>query len=132
MRGGGRIVARRSRTGAKRSSPKGWGGEGSKGRQIQGREAQGGPAGGIGFRQEVENLVGAAINEVETIESEGRPGTIPNEPFQSLPVGGFDADAPVQAKTATVLPAQHILGVVGLQEAVAPKMAQDPLSDRVL
>ena len=31
-----------------------------------------------------------------------------------------------------MIPAEHVLGVVGFQEAVAAKMAEDPLSDRVL
>jgi hypothetical protein len=100
--------------------------------ELQGGEAQCGAAGGIGFRQEVENLVGAAINEVETVESEGRPGAIPNEAFQALPVGGLDTNASIQTEPSAVLPSEHVLGLVGLQEAVAPKMAQDPFSDRVL
>jgi len=49
-----------------------------------------------------------------------RSASVPaDQPFQAFAVGGLDADAPVEAEPATVLPAQHVLGVVGLQEAVA-------------
>jgi len=49
-------------------------GEGSKGRQLEGGEAKCGAAGGVGLRQEVEDLVGAAGDEVEPLEGEGGPG----------------------------------------------------------
>ena len=111
----------------------GWGEDlGQAIQELEGRETQGGSAGGSGLGQEVEDLVGTAADEVEPVESEGRPGTIPNEPFQSLAVGGLDADAGIEAEPAAVIPAEHVLSVVGLQEAVAPKMAQDPFSDGVL
>ena len=41
-------------------------------------------------------------------------------------------DAPIQNEPATVIPGQHVLGLVGLQEAVAAKMPQEPGTDRVL
>jgi hypothetical protein len=69
---------------------------------------------------------------VEPVESEGRSGTIPNESFQPGAVGSLDTDAGVEAEPATVIPGQHVLGVVGLQEAVAAEMPQDPGADRVL
>jgi hypothetical protein len=100
--------------------------------ELQGREAQACSTGGIGLGEEVEDLVGTATDEVETVKSEGGPGAIPNEPFQSLSVGSLDTDAGMEAEPAAVIPAEHVLGVVGVQEAVAPKMAQDPFSDRVL
>ncbi|MFH1762840.1 MAG: hypothetical protein ABIF09_01490, partial [Gemmatimonadota bacterium] len=46
--------------------------------------------------------------------------------------GGLDADAGVEAKPTTVIPGQHVLGFVGLQEAVACKMAEPSPSDGVL
>ena len=61
-------------------------------------------------------------DEVETVKSEGGPGAIPKEPFQSLAVSGFDTDAGIEAEPATVLPAEHVLGVVGLKQALAPKV----------
>jgi hypothetical protein len=59
---------------------------------------------------------------MEAVEGEGSPGTIPNEPLESGPVGSLDADAGIEAEPPTVIPGQHILGLVGLQEAVAAKM----------
>jgi hypothetical protein len=106
--------------------------------ELQGGETKRAATGGIGLGKQVENLVRAAADQMEPFESEGRPGTIPNQPFQPLPVGSLDADAGVQAEAATVIPAEHVLGVVGFQEAVsdrAPREAwstEDPLSDRVL
>jgi len=100
--------------------------------KLEGRETQGGTTSGIGLGQDVENLVRAVADQVEPFESKRWSGTIPNQPFQPLPVGGLDADAGVQAEPTTVIPAQHILGLVGLQEAVAAEVAEDPVSDRVL
>jgi hypothetical protein len=100
--------------------------------ELESREAQRGPTGGIGFRQEVENLVRTVADQVEPFESKRWSGTIPNQPFQPLPVGGLDTDAGVQAEAATVIPREHILCLMGLQEAVATEMPQDPGADRVL
>ncbi len=50
-------------------------------------------AGGIGLREEVEDLVEAAADQVETAEGEGGPRAIPDEPFEARAVGGFDAGA---------------------------------------
>ena len=47
-------------------------------------------------------------------------------------VGGLDPDAPVQTKPSAVLPGKHIDGVVGLQEAVAGKVAEHALANGVL
>jgi hypothetical protein len=69
---------------------------------------------------------------VEPFQGERGPGAVADEPLQSGPVGGLDADTGVQAKPAAVIPGQHVLGVVGFQEAVAAKVSQHPLSYRVL
>jgi hypothetical protein len=100
--------------------------------ELESGETEGGAARGVGLGQEVEDLVGAADDEVEPFERKRRPGAIPDEALQSSPVGGLDADAGVQAKPATVIPGEHVFGVVGLQEAVALNMPQDPGADRVL
>ena len=57
---------------------------------------------------------------------------IPNQALKAGPVGGFDPDAPVQTEPTPVIPGQHILGIVGLEEAMALKMPEDPGADRVL
>ncbi len=61
-----------------------------------------------------------------------RPGTIPDEPLEAFAVGGLDADAPIEAKPAGVIPGDHVGGLVGFQEAVAAKMSQDPGTDGML
>jgi hypothetical protein len=100
--------------------------------ELEGRETEGGPTGRVGLREEIEDLVGAAADQVESAECEEGPGTIPNEPLEAVAVGGLDADAGVQAEPATVLPGQHVLGLVGFQEAVAAEVPQNPGADRVL
>jgi hypothetical protein len=44
----------------------------------------------------------------------------------------LDTDAGVEAKTTAVIPAEHILGFVGFEEAMATKMAEDSFAYRVL
>ncbi len=68
--------------------------------ELEGGEAERGAAGGIGVGEEVEDLVGAAGDEVESLEGEGRSGAVAEEAFQSSPVGGLDADAPVEAEVS--------------------------------
>ena len=86
-----------------------------------------------GVRQdEVEDLVGTVADQVESVEGERLPSTVPDEPFQSGSVGGLDADAGVQDEPTAVIPGQHILGVVGLQEAVAPEVPRHTFSHGVL
>ena len=93
--------------------------------KLQGGEAESGAARGVGLREQVENLVGAAADQVEPFESEGRPGAIPDQPLQSLTVGSLDANTGVEAEPATVIPAEHVLGFVGFQEAVADHVAEE-------
>jgi hypothetical protein len=100
--------------------------------ELQGRETQGGAARGVGPREEVEDLVGTVADQVESVEGKRGPGTIADQSLEAGPVGGLDADAGVETEPAAMLPAQHILGVVGLQEAVAYHVAENPLSHRVL
>jgi len=100
--------------------------------ELEGGEAQGGAACQVGLGQEIENLVGAATDQVEAVEGEGRSGTVAYEPLEAGAIGGLDPDAGVEAESAAVLPVEHIPGLVGFQEAVAPKMPQDPGANRVL
>jgi len=92
----------------------------------------GGAAGEIESRKEAEDLVGAARDEVEPVEGKGRSCTVADEPLEAGAVGGLDADVGVQAEAATVIPGQHVLCLVGLQKALAPKVRQHPFSHRVL
>jgi hypothetical protein len=100
--------------------------------ELEGRKAQRGATGQVGPREEVEDLVGATVDEVETVEGERRPGTIADEAFEARAIGGLDADTPIQTEPAAVLPGEHVLGLVGLQEAVAAKVPEDPGADGVL
>jgi hypothetical protein len=71
---------------------------GSKGRQLQGAEAQGRAAGGVGLGQDGEDLVGTTVDEMEPVEGEGGPGTIPDQPLKAFAVGGLDPDAGIETE----------------------------------
>ena len=101
-------------------------------KELRGRESEGGAAGGIRLGQNVEDLIGAAADEVETLEGEGRPGTIPDQTFEAGAVGGLDADGGIEAKAAPVVPGEHVGGLVGLQKAMATEMSEYPGSDDAL
>jgi hypothetical protein len=101
-------------------------------KELESGETEGGTAGQVGPREQVENLVGTAVDEMKAVESEGGPGTIPDQPFEAGAVGGLDADTPIQTESTPVIPGQHVLGLVGLQEAVATEVAQHPFSDSML
>ena len=73
-----------------------------------------------------------AADQLEALEGERGPGTIPNEAFETSTVQGLDADAGVEAEAAAVIPAEHVFGLVGCQEAVATEVPQHPFSDGVL
>jgi hypothetical protein len=63
--------------------------------KLESGETQRGSTGGIGTREKVEDLVGAAADEVEAVEGEGRPGTIADEALQAGAVGGLGPAASV-------------------------------------
>jgi hypothetical protein len=100
--------------------------------ELEGGEAECGAASQVGLREEVEDLVGSVAYEMEPLECERGSGAVAEEPFEAGAVGGLDTNAPVQAEPTAVIPAEHVLGLVGLQEAVAAKMSEDPGADRVL
>ena len=111
----------------------GWGKDGGETiQELEGREAVRGAAREIRGREDVEHLVGAADDEVEAVEGEGRPGTVADQALEAGSVVALDTDAGVEAKTTTVIPAEHILGFVGFEEAMATKKAEDSFAYRVL
>jgi hypothetical protein len=100
--------------------------------ELQGGEAERGAARGIRRGEDVEDLVGTVADEMEAIEGKRWPGAIPDEPLEPVTVGGLDTDAGVEAEPAAVVPCEHVLGLVGLQEAVAGNVAEHSPADRVL
>ena len=73
-----------------------------------------------------------AADQLEALEGERGQGTIPDEALEPRAVLGLNTDTGVQAKTPAVIPGEHVFGVMGLQEAVAANVAEDPLSHGVL
>lgn len=57
--------------------------------ELHRREPEGGASREVGPWQEVEDLVGPAIDEMETVEGEGRPRAVANQAFETSPVGGL-------------------------------------------
>jgi hypothetical protein len=82
--------------------------------ELQGRETQGGSAGEVGTWEEVEYLVGTVADQVEAVEGERGSGAVADQPLEAVAVGGLDANAGVQAESTTVIPAEHVLCLVGL------------------
>jgi hypothetical protein len=111
----------------------GWGKDGGQTVQkLQGRKPEGGAARWIGRGKDVEDLVGASADEVQPFQREGRPCTVADQAFEAGTVGGLNPDAAIQTEASAVFPAEHVQGVVGLQEALAAKMPEDPGTDRML
>lgn len=100
--------------------------------ELESRETKSGAADEVGPREQVENLIGPAADEVEAVESERGPRTIADQPFPAGSVGAFDAHAGVETEPAAVISGKHVLDLAGLREAVAANVAQDPLSHGVL
>ena len=111
----------------------GWGNEGGQAiQQLQGREAERRAAGQIGPRQNVEHLVGASTDEVKAVEGERGPGAITDQALEAGSVVGLDVDAAIETEPTAVIPGQHILGFVGLQDTLAAKVAEHAAADGVL
>jgi hypothetical protein len=95
--------------------------------ELEGGEAESGTTGGVGLRQDVEkdveDLVGTVADEVEPFQRKRWSGTVAKESFEAGAVGGLDTDTPIQLNPPPVIPGQHVLGLVGFQEAVAGKVA---------
>ena len=91
--------------------------------ELQGRQTQGGAARGVGPWEEVEDLVGAVANQVESVEGKGGPGTIADQSFEAGPVGGLDADAGVQAEPRRLSTIEDPFGV---RRAHEPKASNPP------
>jgi hypothetical protein len=91
--------------------------------ELESGKTKGSAAGGIGLWQDVENLVRATADQVEPFESEGRPGTIANEPLEPLSVGGLDTDAGVQAEPRRLSTIEDPFGV---RRAHEPKASNPP------
>ena len=56
-----------------------------------------------------------AADQLEALEGERGPGTIPDEALEPRAVLGLNTDTGVQAKTLAVIPGEHVFGVMGLQ-----------------
>jgi hypothetical protein len=100
--------------------------------ELESGQTQRCSAGQVGRREEIEDLVGVTADEVESVEGKRGPGAIPNEPLEAGAVGSLNPDAPIQTESAAVIPGEHVVGLVGFEEAVALEMPEDPGADRVL
>jgi hypothetical protein len=63
--------------------------------------------------------------DTETVEGEGGPGAVAEEPLAAGAVGAVDADGGVDAETAGPLPGEHVIGRVRIEEAAALEEAED-------
>ncbi|MCJ7630600.1 MAG: hypothetical protein MUO50_19670 [Longimicrobiales bacterium] len=87
--------------------------------ELQGREPEGGAARRIGPWEEVEDLVGAPTDEVESFEGEGGSGTVADEAFEPGAVGGLDADAGIKTEPRRLSSIEDPFGVRRAHEPTA-------------
>jgi hypothetical protein len=69
---------------------------------------------------------------MEPLESEGRPGTVSDEPFDALPVITLDADRSVNAEPAGALPSEHAVRIGLVEETVGAEVPEDTALDDAL
>ena len=75
---------------------------------------------------------GDAGEGVEAFEGEGRPGTVPDEPFEAASVVALDVHRGVDAEPAGSLPGEHTNGVVFLEQTLGAEVAQNAALDEAL
>jgi len=86
-------------------------------KELEGREDDLGAPVGRGFGKAVKEArvgrgEGGDTGEgVESLEREGRPGTIAQEALEAGTILTFDADRSVDAEAAGSLPGEHVAGV---------------------
>ena len=56
---------------------------------------------------------------MKAVEGKRRSCTVADEPLEARAVGGLDTDAGIETEPTSVIPGEHIFGLVGLQEPVA-------------
>ena len=76
--------------------------------ELESRETQGGAAGQVGPREQVEDLVGAVVDEMKAVESEGPPGAIPS---QGSGAGFWEVYPGLGARLAAVPGVRSVSGV---------------------
>jgi len=69
---------------------------------------------------------------VEAVEGERGPAAVSDQLLEASAVGSLDGDAGVETESTALIPAEHVLGVVGLHEAVAAGMPHPAGADGVL
>lgn len=83
-------------------------------------------------------FISPPLNEVLRVDlpqpllRKGRTGAVAEQPFQPLPVVGFDAHAGIERKTAVVLSTAYGLAIGLVQNAAPNKEADDPFPNRRL
>ena len=114
----------------------GWGHEECEAfEEFEGREPEDGGTLRGRTREVVEDVIGAAGagaaagGALEALLTEGRTGAVAEESFEARAVPGFDAYGGIDAEPSVALPGRHVVGDVGLEEAVAAEVAKDPAAD---
>ena len=66
------------------------------------------------------------------MQSEGRSGTVAEQPFDACPVLALDADGRIDAEPTGPLPGEHAVSVGFVEQAVAMEVAEHTALDNVL
>ena len=64
---------------------------------------------------------------LEPLQRERWPGAVAEQPLETGPVVGFDADPGVEGEASGVAPGEHLIGHALLEQSVAHEPAEDPL-----
>ncbi len=68
----------------------------------------------------------------QPISCKDRPGAVTQQPLQPLAVCRFDPHLGVEGEAAAVVPALHLLCIIGREQATPDQQAQHPFSDLLL
>jgi len=69
---------------------------------------------------------------VEPFESEGRSGTVAEQPFDAGSVLALDADGRIDAEPAGAAPREHAVGIGFVEQAMRAEVAEHTSLDNVL
>lgn len=69
---------------------------------------------------------------MESLQREGRPGTVPDESFDSLSVIAQDADGSIDAEPTRSPPVEHAVGVGLVEEAAGAEVPEHAALDDAL
>jgi len=97
--------------------------------QLEGVELDQGVAVHIGLGQLVDD--GLLADAQQPPLGKGMPGSVSGQPLQTLSVVVGNVDRGIEGKAAMVVPAEHVVSIVGIEAVVAHQMGQHAFAQRL-